>query len=158
MVHNGIEYGDMQLIAEAYDLLKHVAALGTRQMVETFEDWSRGDDLKSFLVEITARVLEYVDPDTEQPLVEVILDKAGAKGTGKWTVQTALDLGVAIPTITAAVDAAISPPARPSESTPAACSRVPGRRRSRRTSRRSWATSAAPSMPPRSAPTRRASP
>ena len=106
MVHNGIEYGDMQLIAEAYDLLKNVAGLNNSQLRNVFNEWNQGDDLKSFLIEITAKVIDFADPDgSGKPLVEVILDKAGAKGTGKWTTQTALDLGVAIPTITAAVDA-----------------------------------------------------
>src|SRR5688572_8492152 len=106
MVHNGIEYGDMQLIAEAYSLLKHVGGLDNAKLKSVFEDWNRGDDLKSFLIEITAKVIDFRDGSTNgKPLVELILDKAGAKGTGKWTSQTALDLGVAIPTITAAVDA-----------------------------------------------------
>ena len=105
MVHNGIEYGDMQLIAEAYDLLKNVAGLNNQQLQQTFEEWNKGDDLKSFLIEITSKVINYTDPETKKPLVEQILDKAGAKGTGKWTNQIALDLGVAIPTIAAAVDA-----------------------------------------------------
>lgn len=106
MVHNGIEYGDMQLIAEAYDLLKNVAGLNNSQLRNAFNEWNQGDDLKSFLIEITAKVIDFADPDgSGKPLVEMILDKAGAKGTGKWTTQTALDLGVAIPTITAAVDA-----------------------------------------------------
>ncbi len=106
MVHNGIEYGDMQLIAEAYDLLKHVGGLNNAQLAEIFNEWNRGDDLKSFLIEITAQVMNFKDDTTGgKPLVELILDKAGQKGTGKWTVQAAMDLGIAIPTITAAVDA-----------------------------------------------------
>ncbi len=106
MVHNGIEYGDMQLIAEAYGLLKTVGGLDNARLKDVFDDWNRGDDLRSFLIEITAKVINYQDPSTNgKPLVELILDKAGSKGTGKWTSQTALDLGVAIPTITAAVDA-----------------------------------------------------
>src|SRR5689334_9256042 len=106
MCHNGIEYGDMQLIAESYDLLKHVAGLDNAALQQVFTEWNQGDDLKSFLIEITARVINFKDDSTGgKPLVELILDKAGAKGTGKWTSQTALDLGVAIPTITAAVDA-----------------------------------------------------
>jgi 6-phosphogluconate dehydrogenase len=106
MVHNGIEYGDMQLIAEAYHLLKTVGGLDNAQLKAVFEDWNHGDDLKSFLIEITTKVINYSDDTTGgKSLVELILDKAGAKGTGKWTSQTALDLGVAIPTITAAVDA-----------------------------------------------------
>jgi 6-phosphogluconate dehydrogenase len=106
MVHNGIEYGDMQLIAEAYSLLKTIGGLDNGQLKEVFEEWNRGDDLRSFLIETTAKVINYQDDSSNgKPLVELILDKAGAKGTGKWTSQTALDLGVAIPTITAAVDA-----------------------------------------------------
>ncbi|HZZ42545.1 MAG TPA: NADP-dependent phosphogluconate dehydrogenase [Tepidisphaeraceae bacterium] len=105
MVHNGIEYGDMQLIAEAYDLLKNVAGLNNQQLKDVFTEWNTGDDLKSFLIEITAKVINFPDPDgSGKPLVEMILDKAGAKGTGKWTNQVALDLGIAIPTIAAAVD------------------------------------------------------
>jgi 6-phosphogluconate dehydrogenase len=106
MVHNGIEYGDMQLIAEAYDLLKHVGGLDNAALADIFTQWNQGNDLKSFLIEITAQVMNFKDQTTAgQPLVELILDKAGQKGTGKWTVQAAMDLGIAIPTITAAVDA-----------------------------------------------------
>jgi len=105
MVHNGIEYGDMQLIAEAYDLLKNVGGLDNKQMKEVFLSWNNGV-LKSFLIEITAKVIDFMDPNgTGKYLVEMILDKAGQKGTGKWTTQNALDLGIPIPTITAAVDA-----------------------------------------------------
>jgi 6-phosphogluconate dehydrogenase len=105
MVHNGIEYGDMQLIAEAYDLMKNVAGLNNRQLKEVFNTWNQGE-LKSFLIEITAQVIDFPDPDNgSRSLVDMILDKAGQKGTGKWTTQSALDLGVPIPTITAAVDA-----------------------------------------------------
>src|SRR5436190_21102466 len=96
MVHNGIEYGDMQLIAEAYDLLKHVGGLNNQQLLETFTEWN-GGELKSFLIEITTKVIHFPDPDgSGKDLIDVILDKAGQKGTGKWTTQTALDLGVAI--------------------------------------------------------------
>jgi 6-phosphogluconate dehydrogenase len=107
MVHNGIEYGDMQLIAEAYDLLKNVAGLNAAQLHEVFSEWNTTDELNSFLIEITANIFPYVDPDTKIPLVDLIVDAAGQKGTGRWTVQTALELGVAIPTITAAVNARI---------------------------------------------------
>jgi 6-phosphogluconate dehydrogenase len=106
MVHNGIEYGDMQLIAETYDVLHRGLGLTTPQAGEVFAEWNRGP-LESFLVELTAHVCRVIDPDTKQPLVDVVQDKAGQKGTGKWTVQTALDLAVAIPTITAALDARI---------------------------------------------------
>ena len=105
MVHNGIEYGDMQLIAEAYDLLKNVGGLNNKQLKEVFLEWNQGE-LKSFLIEITTLVIDFPDPDnSSRSLVDMILDKAGQKGTGKWTTQTALDLGIPIPTITAAVDA-----------------------------------------------------
>ncbi|GET37076.1 NADP-dependent phosphogluconate dehydrogenase [Microseira wollei] len=107
MVHNGIEYGDMQLIAEAYDLLKNAAGLDRQQLHEVFAEWNLTDELNSFLIEITADIFKYIDPETNQPLVELILDAAGQKGTGRWTIQTALDLGVAIPTMTAAVNARI---------------------------------------------------
>jgi len=106
MVHNGIEYGDMQLIAEAYFLLKQTLNLSAEEFQQIFEEWNKGE-LASFLIEITARVFGKKDDETRQPLVELILDKAGQKGTGKWTSQEALDLGAAVPTITAAVDARI---------------------------------------------------
>jgi 6-phosphogluconate dehydrogenase len=105
MVHNGIEYGDMQLIAETYDLLRHVGGLDNQAIREVFEDYN-GGELQSFLIEITARILDVPDPGgSGRDLVDIILDQADQKGTGKWTVQTALDLGVAVPTIAAAVDA-----------------------------------------------------
>jgi len=103
MVHNGIEYGDMQLIAEIYDVLHRGLGLTTPQAGEVFAEWNRGV-LESFLVELTARVCAVMDPATGQPMVDVIQDKAGQKGTGKWTAQVALDLAVAIPTIGAALD------------------------------------------------------
>ena len=107
MVHNGIEYGDMQLIAEAYDLLKTALGLNHKQLQEVFAQWNTTDELNSFLIEITANIFKYIDPDTNQPLVDVILDAAGQKGTGRWTVQGALELGIAIPTMTAAVNGRI---------------------------------------------------
>ena len=107
MVHNGIEYGDMQLIAEAYDLLKNVAGLDHKQLHEVFAEWNTTDELNSFLIEITANIFPYIDPDTKKPLVELVMDAAGQKGTGRWTAQTALDLGVPIPTIAAAVNSRI---------------------------------------------------
>jgi 6-phosphogluconate dehydrogenase len=106
MVHNGIEYGDMQLIAEAYDVLHRGLGLTTPEAADVFEEWNRGP-LESFLVELTAHVCRVIDPETGQPLVDVIQDKAGQKGTGKWTAQVALDLAVAIPTIGAALDARV---------------------------------------------------
>jgi len=107
MVHNGIEYGDMQLIAEAYDLLKTALGLDHKQLQEVFAQWNTTDELNSFLIEITANIFKYIDPDTHQPLVDVIMDAAGQKGTGRWTVQGALELGIAIPTMTAAVNGRI---------------------------------------------------
>jgi 6-phosphogluconate dehydrogenase len=107
MVHNGIEYGDMQLIAEAYDLLRKVLGLNPQELHQVFAEWNKTDELNSFLIEITADIFNYIDPDTNQPLVDLILDAAGQKGTGRWTVQTALELGVCIPTIIAAVNARI---------------------------------------------------
>lgn len=106
MVHNGIEYGDMQLIAEIYDLLRHGVGLEPRELRDVFEDWNRGE-LRSYLIEITAKIVDHPDDAEggEGPLVEKILDRAGQKGTGKWSAAAALDLGVPVPTITAAVDA-----------------------------------------------------
>ncbi|OYN90887.1 NADP-dependent phosphogluconate dehydrogenase [Parenemella sanctibonifatiensis] len=97
MVHNGIEYADMQFIAEAYDVLR-AAGLDTTQIADVFAEWNTGD-LDSFLIEITAKVLRKADPVTGKPLVDVILDQAGQKGTGRWTVQIALELGVPVNTI-----------------------------------------------------------
>jgi 6-phosphogluconate dehydrogenase len=106
MVHNGIEYGDMQLIAEAYGLLRNGFGLSAEETADIFDDWNRGD-LESYLIEITAKILRVKDPETGKPLVDLVLDKAGQKGTGKWTSQIALDLGVPIPTIDAAIVARI---------------------------------------------------
>jgi 6-phosphogluconate dehydrogenase len=106
MVHNGIEYGDMQLICEAYDLLKNVGGLSTDDLHEVFAAWNQGD-LQSYLIEITADIFTRKDPETGKPLVDMILDTAGQKGTGKWTSQNALDVGAPIPTINAAVEARI---------------------------------------------------
>ena len=102
MVHNGIEYGDMQLIAEAYFLLKHVLGLNAQELHEVFAEWNKGE-LDSYLIEITADIFTKIDEETGKPLVDVILDKAGQKGTGKWTSQNALDLGVPLPIITESV-------------------------------------------------------
>ncbi|QBE47580.1 NADP-dependent phosphogluconate dehydrogenase [Leucobacter triazinivorans] len=95
MVHNGIEYADMQLIAEAYDLIRRGTGKTPAEIAEVFAEWNRGE-LESYLIEITAEVLRQVDAATGAPLVDVILDQAGAKGTGAWTVQTALSLGVPV--------------------------------------------------------------
>lgn len=103
MVHNGIEYGDMQLIAEAYDLLRHALGLSAGEIAEVFAEWNRGA-LASYLIEISAEILTAVDSETHKPMVDIILDKAGQKGTGKWTAQIALDLSIPIPTISAALD------------------------------------------------------
>ncbi len=102
MVHNGIEYGDMQLIAEAYDILHRGLGLTTDDLHEVFARWNEGV-LSSYLIEITADIFTYIDEETGRPLVDLILDKAGQKGTGRWTSQNALELGVPTPTINAAV-------------------------------------------------------
>jgi 6-phosphogluconate dehydrogenase len=102
MVHNGIEYGDMQLIGEAYHLLKDVLHLNTSELHEIFTEWNNGE-LDSYLIEITADIFAKTDPDTGKPMVDVILDSAGQKGTGKWTSQSALDLGVPLSIITESV-------------------------------------------------------
>ncbi len=102
MVHNGIEYGDMQMICEAYALMKNVLGLSASEMGDVFSEWNQGD-LDSFLIEITADILKQNDPVTGKPLVDVILDVAGQKGTGKWTSVSALDMGVPAPTIAEAV-------------------------------------------------------
>lgn len=102
MVHNGIEYGDMQLIAESYWLLKHILGLTAEELHEVFREWNTGE-LNSYLIEITADIFTKYDEETKKPLVDVILDKAGQKGTGKWTSQSALDLGVPLPLITESV-------------------------------------------------------
>lgn len=104
MVHNGIEYAIIQIIAEAYDLLTRASRLSVRQVRGVFKEWNDGD-LNSFLMEIAAQVLRKTDPETKRPLVSLILDRAQQKGTGKWTSQNALDLGTPTPTIDAAVTA-----------------------------------------------------
>ncbi len=102
MIHNGIEYGNMQLIAEVYELLRRLEGRTAPEIGAVFAQWNE-TELQSYLVEITATVLRYTDPETQQPLVDLILDTSGQKGTGRWTSQDALDLGVPIPTIDAAV-------------------------------------------------------
>lgn len=102
MVHNGIEYGDMQLIGEAYHLLKDVLNLNTSELHDIFSEWNKGE-LDSYLIEITADIFSKTDPETGKPMVDVILDSAGQKGTGKWTSQSALDLGVPLSIITESV-------------------------------------------------------
>ncbi|APH05808.1 NADP-dependent phosphogluconate dehydrogenase [Bacillus weihaiensis] len=102
MVHNGIEYGDMQLICEAYFILKNVLGLRAKELHQVFADWNKGE-LNSYLIEITSDIFTKVDEETGKPLVDLILDTAGQKGTGKWTSQNALDLGVPLPIITESV-------------------------------------------------------
>ncbi|MFC5524390.1 NADP-dependent phosphogluconate dehydrogenase [Rhodanobacter ginsengisoli] len=106
MVHNGIEYGDMQLIAESYAVLKHVLGLSNRELAEVYTDWNQGE-LDSYLIEITAKIFDRKDEKTGKDLVDVILDRAAQKGTGKWTSQSALDLGVPLPLITESVFARV---------------------------------------------------
>lgn len=102
MVHNGIEYADMQVIGEAYQLLRFGAGMEPAEIADVFAEWNKGD-LDSYLIEITAEVLRQVDAETGKPLVDVILDAAGQKGTGRWTVKEALDLGVPVTGIGEAV-------------------------------------------------------
>jgi 6-phosphogluconate dehydrogenase len=106
MVHNGIEYGDMQLIAETYDVLSRGAGLSARELAGVFAEWNEGE-LRSYLIEITAQIFQRIDQDSGKPLVEVILDEAQQKGTGKWMSQNAFDIGAPIPTVNAAVEARI---------------------------------------------------
>ena len=105
MIHNGIEYGDMQLICEAYNIFK-AAGFSAAELGQVFTDWNNGD-LESYLIQITAEIFKQTDPETGQPLVEMILDTAGQKGTGKWTIMNAVENAVVISTINAAVEARI---------------------------------------------------
>ena len=105
MVHNGIEYGDMQLICEAYNLFS-AAGIGATEMAKIFGEWNAGD-LESYLIQITEKALEQIDPETGKPLVDLILDTAGQKGTGKWTLINAIENTVVVSTINAAVEARI---------------------------------------------------
>src|SRR5213595_1264984 len=106
MVHNGIEYGDMQLICEAYAILKDVVGIDDKELAETFTAWNKGE-LDSYLIDITSQIFRKKDPETGKPLVDVILDKAGQKGTGMWTLQSAIAQSVVISTINAAVEARV---------------------------------------------------
>jgi 6-phosphogluconate dehydrogenase len=106
MVHNGIEYGDMQLICEAYAILKNVVGMDDKELAETFTEWNKGE-LDSYLIDITSQIFRKKDPETGKPLVDVILDKAGQKGTGMWTLQSAIAQSVVISTINAAVEARV---------------------------------------------------
>jgi 6-phosphogluconate dehydrogenase len=127
MVHNGIEYGDMQLIAETYDLLHRVLGLSAEDLHQIFAGWNTGE-LKSYLIEITADIFKRVDPDTGQPLVDMILDEAQQKGTGKWTSQNALDVGAPIQTINAAVESRIISALKPQRVAASKVIRGPKRR------------------------------
>jgi len=106
MVHNGIEYGDMQLICEAYAIMKNVLGMEAPELAEIFTEWNKGE-LDSYLIEITSQIFRKIDPETGKPLVDVILDKAGQKGTGMWTLQSAIAQSVVISTINAAVEARV---------------------------------------------------
>jgi 6-phosphogluconate dehydrogenase len=106
MVHNGIEYGDIQLICEAYAILKAIVEMDAAQLAETFAKWNKGE-LDSYLIEITSQIFRKIDPETGRPLVDVILDKAGQKGTGIWTLQSAIKQSIVISTINAAVEARV---------------------------------------------------
>src|SRR5437899_9728300 len=106
MVHNGIEYGDMQLICEAYAILKNIVGMDDKQLAETFTEWNKGE-LDSYLIDITSQIFRKKDPETGKPLVDVVLDKASQKGTGMWTLQSAIAQSVVISTINAAVEARV---------------------------------------------------
>jgi 6-phosphogluconate dehydrogenase len=106
MVHNGIEYGDMQLICEAYAILKDVVGMDDDELAGTFTEWNKGE-LDSYLIDITSQIFRKKDPETGKALVDVILDKAGQKGTGIWTLQSAIQQSVVISTINAAVEARV---------------------------------------------------
>jgi len=106
MVHNGIEYGDIQLICEAYAILKDIVEMDAAQLAETFAEWNKGE-LDSYLIEITSQIFRKIDSETGNPLVDMILDKAGQKGTGIWTLQSAIKQSVVISTINAAVEARV---------------------------------------------------
>lgn len=103
MVHNGIEYGDMQLIAEVYDLLHRGAGISNEELAGVFARWNEGN-LQSYLIKITSKILQRLDEETGQPLVDMILDEAAQKGTGRWTSQNSMDVGALVPTIHAAVE------------------------------------------------------
>jgi len=106
MIHNGIEYADMQLIAEAYDLLKTLGGLSNAELADTFAAWNAAE-LQSFLIEITARIFEKKDPETGKDLIDLIVDSASMKGTGKWAVQDAAEIGAPVPAIAASVEARV---------------------------------------------------
>jgi 6-phosphogluconate dehydrogenase len=107
MVHNGIEYGMMQALAELYDCMRTLGKFKHKELADIFDEWKTSKDVGCFLVEITASIFRVKDPETKKDLLDVILDTAGQKGTGKWTTESAMNLGVAIPTITSSVDARI---------------------------------------------------
>ena len=154
MVHNGIEYADMQLIAEAYDLLRFGIGLDVPAIAAIFDEWNSGD-LESFLIEITATVLGKADAETGKPLVDVIVDQAEQKGTGRWTSQDALELGVPLTGITEAVFARSLSALRDQRRDAAGVLAGPD---AGRPARSRWSTtSARRSTPRRSSPTRRAS-
>ena len=106
MVHNGIEYGDIQLICEAYAILKDILEMQAPELADVFAEWNKGE-LDSYLIQITSQIFRKIDPDTGKPLVDMILDKAGQKGTGIWTLQSAIKQSVVISTINAAVEARV---------------------------------------------------
>src|SRR5207302_305640 len=106
MVHNGIEYGDIQLICESYAILKDILEMDAAQLAEVFTEWNKGE-LESYLIEITSQIFQKIDPETGKPLVDMILDKAGQKGTGLWTLQAAIRQSVVISTINVAVEARV---------------------------------------------------
>ena len=152
-VHNGIEYGDMQLISEAYYIMRYALGMSAQEMHEVFAEWNKGE-LDSYLIQITSEILAKVDQETKKPMVELILDAAGQKGTGKWTSQTALDLGIAAPTIAEAVFARCCPLSKKKRLPPRKCFRA-RQAHMMATAKRSSKISGKLCTPPRSAPMRR---
>ena len=156
MVHNGIEYADMQLIAEAYDLIRQGTGASAAEIGEIFTKWN-SDALESYLIEITAEVLGHVDADTGKAFVDIVLDEAEQKGTGRWTVQNALDLGVPITGIAEATFARALSGSVPQRKAARASSRLARRPGKSSTTPPSWRTSDGRSTRPRSSHTPRAS-
>ena len=154
MVHNGIEYGDMQLICEAYQLMKDVLGLNADELHEVFAEWNKGE-LDSYLIDITSQIFAKKDDDGT-PIVDKILDTAGQKGTGKWTCLSALDLGMPVTLIGEAVFSRCLSAIKDERVAASAILQGPERSAAQPTAKRLSKTCAAPSTAPRSSPTRRA--
>ncbi len=154
MVHNGIEYGDMQLICEAYHLMSELLGMDAPALRDVFDRWNKGP-LDSYLIEITRDILGFVDPETKKPMVDLILDAAGQKGTGKWTVIRHCDLGVPLTLIAEAVFARCLSAQKDERVAASKILKGPGRRRRARQDRPTPTPSSTHSMPARSSRTPR---